>query len=134
MQSISPFVRQYEQSRPCLAKNSSPAPVNNFIGKVRCLIQLNFDNELFDVAELARQTHLSISQLNRKLNKYIHLPAGQLIWEMKMEYAAHLLAQGEATIGDVAYKVGYKNQAHFCRSFKRKFSCTPSTFRGKAMG
>ena len=100
-----------------------------FLKKVIRLIQINFDNELFDVSALARQMHLSVSQLNRKLNAKIQQSAGHLIWRMKMNYAAELLTQHAASISDVAYQVGYNNQAHFCRSFKRRFACTPSIFR-----
>lgn len=102
-----------------------------FIKKVKHLIQVNLDNELFDAADLARQIHLSVSQLNRKLNALIQQPAGQLIWEIKMEHAARLLSHDVAPIGEVAYLVGYKCQAHFCRSFKRRYACTPSHFKKK---
>ncbi|WP_367390814.1 hypothetical protein [Lewinella sp. LCG006] len=62
-----PFVQPYEQSKLRLEKSTSLAHTNNFIRKVKYLIQLNFDNELFDASYLARQVHLSVSQLNRKV-------------------------------------------------------------------
>lgn len=131
MLSTHPFVPPYEQPDLRLEKSTSPAYTNSFVRRVKQLIRSNFDNELFDVNELARQAHLSVSQLNRKLNKHLHQSAGQLIWEMKMDYATQLLSQDEAAIGEVAYEVGYKNQAHFCRSFKRRFACTPSAFKAR---
>lgn len=102
---------------------------HSFVRKVKQIILANFDNEQFDVATLAHQVHLSVSQLNRRLNALTGLPAGQLIWNMKMDYAAHLLIQGEYSIGRIGAEVGFWNQAHFCRSFKKRFQCTPSQFR-----
>ncbi len=100
-----------------------------FLRQVRGLILTNFNNEQFDVADLARKVHLSVSQLNRKLNVLINKPAGQLIWTMRMDYASNLLLQDEYSIGQIGYLIGYRNQAHFCRSFKRRYKCTPSQFR-----
>ncbi len=126
-----PIALKHQHQRFQTSKKSVLPERDAFIKKVRRLIQMNFDNELFDTACLARQAHLSVSQLNRKLNALIRQPAGRLIWEMKMDYAADLLTKYEATIGEIAFQVGYKNQAHFCRSFKRRFACTPSDFKKK---
>lgn len=101
----------------------------SFVRKVRRIILTNFNNTQFDVADLARKVHLSVSQLNRKLNASINKPAGQLIWTMRMDYALNLLLQEEYSIGQIGGLVGYENQAHFCRSFKRRYQSTPSQFR-----
>ena len=101
----------------------------SFVRKVRRVILTNINNAQFDVADLARKVHLSVSQLNRKLNASINKPAGQLIWTMRMDYASNLLLQEEYSIGQIGDLIGYENQAHFCRSFKRRYQCTPSQFR-----
>ncbi|KAA3638372.1 MAG: AraC family transcriptional regulator, partial [Bacteroidetes bacterium] len=121
MFSEQPIALNYQHQRFQTSKKSLLPERDAFIKKVRHLIQINFDNELFDAACLASKVHLSVSQLNRKLNTLIQQPAGQLIWEMKMAYAAELLTKYDATIGEIAFQVGYKNQAHFCRSFKRRY-------------
>ena len=99
-----------------------------FLRKVENSIQRNLENERFDVPQLARMVHLSVSQLNRRLNSLINNSAGSLIRERRLQHAAWLLANGVGSIGDIAYQVGYKDQAHFCRSFKRKFGCSPSGY------
>ena len=102
-----------------------------FLNKLHRIIQINLDNAAFDVACLAKQMHLSVSQLNRRLNILIGKPAGQLIWELRMDFAANLLAQDSISISQVALEVGFQNQGHFCRSFKRKYKCSPLQFRKK---
>ncbi|MFK7970690.1 MAG: helix-turn-helix domain-containing protein [Bacteroidia bacterium] len=131
MQSIFSFQTKGKSPEPYSKQQAALSRTEAFIKKVKHLIQVNLDNELFDAADLARQIHLSVSQLNRKLNATIQQPAGQLIWEIKMEHAARLLLYDVAPIGEVAYLVGYKCQAHFCRSFKRRYACTPSHFKKK---
>jgi len=93
------------------------------------IIDKNLDNEFFDVPSLARQVHMSVSQLNRKLKIIINLPAGKLIQRFRMEHAAMLLVQSQDSVAQIACQVGFLNQAHFCRAFKRVYDSTPSCFR-----
>ena len=104
-----------------------------FLKRVQDTVLKNINNERFDCHELARKVHLSISQLNRKLNALTNRPAGQLIRETRLDYAADLLTARVARIGEIALEVGFSNQAHFCRSFKRRFRCTPTTFQKNSL-
>ncbi|PHN05974.1 helix-turn-helix transcriptional regulator [Flavilitoribacter nigricans] len=103
-----------------------------FLEKVRHHIVRNLANEHFSVQDLADNIHLSVSQLNRKLNKLIGQSAGKLILEIRLRHAAGLLESNVASIGDIAYRCGFRDQAYFCRRFKKQFNCTPSTFRRRA--
>ncbi|MCW3117787.1 MAG: hypothetical protein JWM28_1869 [Chitinophagaceae bacterium] len=38
-----------------------------------------------------------------------------------------MLLEGEYSIGDIAYSVGYKHQQHFTAAFKPKYSYLPSS-------
>ena len=117
--------------QPGNVKQENPSLVyrSTFARKVIKIIQANFSNEQFYVTTLAQKNHLSVSQLNRKLKALVGQPAGQLIWEMKMDHAAGLLLDDELSIGQIGGMVGYSTQAHFCRSFKKKYQCTPTQFR-----
>jgi AraC-like DNA-binding protein len=46
-----------------------------------------------------------------------------------MEDARRLLLEGEKTISEVSYWVGYKNPAHFTVAFKQYFGMLPSAIR-----
>lgn len=100
-----------------------------FLKKVKNHILQNLANEQFSVQDLAEHIHLSVSQLNRKLNKISGRSAGKLILEMRLAHAANLLSHNTASISDIAYQTGFRDQAYFCRRFKKHFKCTPSTFR-----
>lgn len=47
----------------------------------------------------------------------------------RMDAAAVLLRQNGATVMEVAFAVGYNNLQTFYGAFRRKYSCTPDTYR-----
>ncbi|MCO6488098.1 MAG: helix-turn-helix transcriptional regulator [Phaeodactylibacter sp.] len=100
-----------------------------FLESVRASILRNLDQKGFGVEGLAGKVHLSVSQLNRRLKVLLGRPAGQLIRELRLRHSARLLALDAGSIGDIAHQAGFSDQAHFCRSFKKLFRCTPSDYR-----
>ena len=100
-----------------------------FLEKVSNSILSNLNQKNFGVESLAKKMYLSVSQLNRKLNALLGRPAGQLIRELRLHFAARLLAHNTGTISEVAQRAGFSDQAHFCRSFKKVFRCTPSHYQ-----
>ncbi len=96
-----------------------------FLTKVLEEIKNNISDESFTAEILAKNVAISVSQLNRKLNALIGQPAGQLIRTVRMEKAAKMLTNKEASIKEVAYSVGYSDQSNFARSFKKHFGKTP---------
>lgn len=79
--------------------------------------------------ELAKAVNMSSAQLNRKLGALIDQPASHLIRSMRLQRAADLLQQNAGNVAEIAYQVGFNDQAHFARSFKKQFGCAPSEFR-----
>lgn len=99
-----------------------------FLSKIIEEINKNISDEKFSTEILAKNVAISVSQLNRKLNALIGQPAGQLIRTIRMEKAAKMLINKEASIKEVAYSVGYSDQSNFARSFKKHFGKTPGEF------
>lgn len=52
-----------------------------------------------------------------------------MLSDLKMEHAKQLVMDGDKSITEISQVVGYKNAAHFCTAFKRKFSVTPGKLR-----
>ncbi|MEJ5262327.1 MAG: helix-turn-helix domain-containing protein, partial [Ignavibacterium sp.] len=95
------------------------------LSKILEEINNNISDEKFTAEILAKNVAISVSQLNRKLNALIGQPAGQLIRTVRMEKAAKMLTNKEASIKEVAYSVGYSDQSNFARTFKKHFGKTP---------
>jgi len=86
----------------------------------------------FGVSELAAATALSASQLRRRMKELYDRTPVQLIRRRRLEAGARLLQeQGDVTIGEVAYAVGFNSQSYFSRSFRDEFGVPPSQYRGE---
>ena len=67
------------------------------------------------------------------LSKYIKEKSGQtfveLVQGVRMKKARTLLKNGNMTVENIAYSVGYQNVEHFNRLFKKKYEMTPVQYR-----
>lgn len=79
--------------------------------------------------DMAKQFHLS----EPYISKYIKEKSGQTFVEIvqnaKMKKARLLLKNGNMTVENIAYLVGYQNVEHFNRLFKKKYEMTPVQYR-----
>lgn len=97
--------------------------------RVSSVIQARLDDPAFDVRGLAKALGLSRSWLHRRLADAGGPPPGTRIREARLTRATELLGSTDRTIADVAAAVGFRDPAHFTRSFKRTFGTTPTAFR-----
>jgi len=100
-----------------------------FLQRVIAAIEEHMGDEAFGVEELAQAVNMSSSQINRKLSALIDQPASQLIRSIRLQRAADLLKQNAGNVAEIAYQVGFSDQAHFARSFKKQFGCAPSEYK-----
>ena len=49
----------------------------------------------------------------------------QYLFDYRMRLAVLYLLDSDMTINDIAIKLGYDYQSHFCTAFKRKYGVTP---------
>lgn len=84
--------------------------------------------EQLNVEHLAACIHYSTSSLNRKMQQLLGIRPLQFIRDLRLQYAAELLAAGNISMSGVAYEAGFFDQAHFARCFRKVFGCAPSCF------
>jgi AraC-like DNA-binding protein len=53
----------------------------------------------------------------------------RLLDELRFEYTRTRLIESDASLGDIAFELGYADAAHFTRAFRRWTKVTPSEFR-----
>ena len=58
----------------------------------------------------------------------------ELITDRRMLEAARLLRFSEISVGEIAYRAGYRDQLYFSRAFKRQFGEAPSAYRERLRG
>ena len=74
----------------------------------------------------------SREHVSRALRRHLGTGAAGLLRRLRVELAARLLTQGDTSIGEIAERVGYRDQSLFCRHFRVEIGVTPSAWRDRA--
>jgi AraC-like DNA-binding protein len=81
------------------------------------------------VTELADLAGLSLSTFKREFKKQFQDTPSNYLMDKRLEKAKELLLKTELSISEISYQGGFKDIAHFSRSFKKKYKASPSSFR-----
>jgi len=92
------------------------------------LIKQISDQDQSKLASISRSIGLSSRTLQRRL-AYCGVDFDALRDETRRSEALQLIASGKYTATEIAYMVGYSDQAHFTRAFKRWTGSAPSRYR-----
>ena len=103
---------------------SSPTS-NSFLEEAKSIVLDHISNEQFGVAELADCLHMSRSSLLRKIKKQTNLSASQFIREIRLQKAAELLVETDATASEIAFEVGFSNHSYFTKCYREYFGYPP---------
>lgn len=90
-------------------------------------IHAHLDGDL-NLKELASVARMSAHYFSQLFKQSIGFTPHQYVIHCRIEQAKELLIHGELTIAEVAKKVGFVDQSHFHRHFKRLVGITPKTF------
>ncbi len=92
------------------------------------VIEYIHDNlaQTLSLADLANIANLSPSRFAYRFRQETGLSPHQYLIHARIEQATHLLrAGGEISVGEIAHRVGFTDQSHFTRHFKRIVGVTP---------
>lgn len=113
-------------SEQYLRKLDSPA--TSF--RVQHLIQQGLPSGQLSQDEIARRLHRSISSLRRDLQNE-GTSYKSLLEETRETLAKAYIEDGRHSLAEVAYLLGFSDQANFTRAFRRWTGSTPSQFAGQ---
>jgi AraC-like DNA-binding protein len=92
--------------------------------------QLAASNELINnVAYYARLLHTSPQNLNAACKKETGKPASVILSEYIVSEASRLLLYTQQSVSEIAYQLGFKDNSHFTKYFKKNTGSTPSQLR-----
>ncbi|MET0485184.1 MAG: AraC family transcriptional regulator, partial [Candidatus Rokuibacteriota bacterium] len=81
------------------------------------------------VASLARELAMSRSAFAARFTDLVGEPVMQYVSRWRMQVALGALRDEGATVGELAYRLGYRSEAAFARAFKRIIGVPPGSVR-----
>ena len=90
-------------------------------------VDAHLDRDL-SLKELATSVQMSPYYFSRLFKETIGITPHQYVIRCRVDRAKKLLKQGKLSIADIATQVGFVDQSHFHRYFKRLVGVTPKTF------
>ncbi len=92
------------------------------------LIQKNYMHDI-TVEDIAEHCGLNRSYLGKLFRDETGKSTQEYLIEYRMEIACRYLRETTAPIGTIALSVGYQNQLHFSRAFRKTFGLSPRSWQ-----
>ena len=98
--------------------------------KMRDFIHRNFTGRI-TAGDVAREAGLSVGRALHLFREETGMAMTAYINKMKVDYGKYLLLNSDVQLADLAGQLGYYDQSHFTKNFKKLERITPSHFRLK---
>ena len=99
---------------------------------------LDFISEHFaepiSLQAVAGEVGLSGCRLAHLVNEFTGRTVGQIIQDVRIQHAQHLLERTERSCTEIAYDVGFGDQSYFTKQFRRRTGITPAKYRRARCG
>ncbi len=107
-----------------------------FLIKLDTLIQANFHNPDFNMDSIIESMGLSRSAFYRKIKGLSDLSPNEYIRMLRLRKAAQLLSEGELSVSEICYQVGFGTPSYFSKCFQKQFGVLPKEYgiEGKKKG
>ena len=108
---------------------AKPAPDDAMVLAGRVAARIADDRSVTRVEQLVREFGVGLRQLQRLFSEYVGVSPKWVIQRYRLLDAAHRVAEG-ATVSwaDLALDLGYADQAHFIRDFKKLVGRSPADY------
>ena len=86
----------------------------------------------YDLEETAKVSKLNKYHFLKLFYNNVGMTPKDYLTKIKIEKAKSMLLEGDKTVSDLAYELGYSSQSHFCMTFKKHCKITPTQFKNSA--
>lgn len=101
---------------------------SRFIKELNRVVESHYQDQDFNVEQLAKILQLSQPTLYRKIRELTGTNPCDFIRSFRLDKGAQLLKNNFGQVIDVALEVGFNSRIYFTKCFKEKFNLTPSQF------
>lgn len=116
------------------APKSSPSPShpdidNDFFNRFLAFFEGKMSDPDLNVEAIASELGFERTQLYRKIKAITNYSPVELMRQLRLKKARHLLKATDKTISEICYEVGFSTPAYFSKCYKEQFGETPSETR-----
>jgi TolB-like protein/AraC-like DNA-binding protein len=103
----------------------------DFLQKITDIIEENIHDERFGVSELAGEIGMSRSNLLRRVKKLSGLSVSRFIRNVRLKMAMEMMEEGNYTVSEVSYKVGFSSTSYFIKCFREHYGFPPGEVKAQ---
>ena len=100
-----------------------------FAKNVKQQIDLNYTNPNFHIEAVAQMLYVSHAHMSRIFKEVMGITPVRYLIEVRLNYAAKLLSEPGTKVKDLCEACGFSDEAHFMKSFKKKFGVTVNEYK-----
>lgn len=89
----------------------------------------NHITENIRLDSLARAAGYSLSRFKTRFKETVGVTPAEYVTMQKIELAKRRLIEGNESITELAYSLGYSSSNYFCSVFKKMMNCSPQSYR-----
>lgn len=108
----------------------TPSKEDDFIVRVRGIIEDNIATQKFGVDDIAAITGMSRIHVNRKLKAAGAPSPSVMLKEARMKAAAKFISEDHLPMSEVAQKCGFSSASYFATAFREHYGISPSDYKG----
>jgi TolB-like protein/AraC-like DNA-binding protein len=105
----------------------------DFISRLKEIVESNLQNEQFGVTELVREIRMSRSFVHRYIKKHTNQTVSQFIRNARLEKAMEMLLNSDEPASEIAFRVGFGSPAYFNHCFHEHFGFPPGEARKRSL-
>jgi AraC-like DNA-binding protein len=124
------LLSRYYQQLPTGGERISGSPARRLAQRITGYLERYYDQKVNQTA-LAELYNISSRQMNRTFKQETGLTIVEMIHQIRMAKAKHLLRETDEKIITIAGLVGYEDPAFFTKLFLRHEGCSPGKYREK---
>ncbi|GAA3579408.1 hybrid sensor histidine kinase/response regulator transcription factor [Snuella lapsa] len=111
--------------------HSNVEATDKYLEKMNKTLNAHLENSDFTVDQLCAELGIGRSQLYRKIQALTGKSIIEYINSYKLSISMQLIKEGNYTLKEIAYKIGFNDNRYFSRSFKKEFGNPPSYYLPK---